>query len=150
MIRLPVMDPRPIPRPALWIGLVGLMPFLYGAGVVLGLWTPPWPELAGRQVLRSYGAISLGFMGGVLWGFACRRDRQPRWRELLLAVAPGLWAFLAHLHPQPLGALAAGFVVVLGIDMMFWIRQWTPPWWMAYRLPLTVAVVACLIAGTSA
>lgn len=132
-----------IPPPALWLGLAGLLPFLYGAAVALGL-PAIAPALGAEAVLRAYGAAILGFMGGCLWGFACAGGRAPRWDELGIAVVPGLWAFASAFHPAPLWSLLAGFVVLLAIDMIFVLRGLAPGWWMALRLPLTGGVVLCL------
>ncbi len=137
----------PIPRPALILGLAGLLPFVFGAGAALGLWPAPVPASA---ILTGYGAAILAFMGGCLWGFACQGTGGPGWRDLALAVIPALWAFSATLHPQPLGTLAAGFVVLLAIDLIFVLGGRAPGWWLSLRVPLTAGVVACLVAGSLA
>lgn len=139
-----------IPRPALWLGLAGLLPFLYGAGVAAGAWPPALPALGAAVVLGAYGAAILAFMGGCLWGFAVAGGRQPTGRELGLAVVPALWAFAAGFHPTPLLSLALGFVVLLAIDAMFALKRLTPPWWMVLRVPLTLVVLACLAMGIMA
>ncbi|MEL6235882.1 MAG: DUF3429 domain-containing protein [Pseudomonadota bacterium] len=135
-----------IPVPAFWLGLAGLIPFLYGAIISLGV-APLHPTLTAEAVLVPYGAAILAFMGGCLWGFAATRDQAPAWRELGLSVVPPLWAFSAQFHPAPLSMLAAGFVVLIAVDMIFVLRRLTPPWWMALRLPLSGVVLLCLLAG---
>lgn len=108
------------------------------------------PALSAQAVLLPYGATILAFMGGCLWGFACRASDPPGLRELGLAVVPSLWAFSSTFHPAPLALLAGGFVVLLAIDTIFLLRRLAPLWWMALRLPLTAVAVLCLLAGAAA
>ena len=70
-----------IPSAPLWLGLAGVLPFVWGA---LSAWNG---ELArpvadwlgtgfiGRGLQLTYGAVILSFMSGVLWGFACKAVR---------------------------------------------------------------------------
>ncbi|GIX13550.1 MAG: membrane protein [Paracoccaceae bacterium] len=139
-----------IPSSALWLGLAGLIPFLYGAVVAGGLVAPPADAFAARPVLTAHGAVILGFLGGALWGFACAGGRRPGPRELSLAVLPALWGFAAMFHPRPLLSLALGLVLTLAVDMMAVLRGTAPGWWLSLRLPLTAVAVACLLAGALA
>lgn len=65
----PETDDRSIPPMALWLGLLGLIPFIgLTALYVLQMenrigWTPGYA----RDVLVSYGAIILAFLGGIRW-----------------------------------------------------------------------------------
>ena len=65
-----------IPRSALFLGLAGLLPFLWGAATVISPGIAAWGQtnLSGRfigpYVQLFYGAIFLSFMSVVLWGFA--------------------------------------------------------------------------------
>ena len=69
-----------IPPAALLLALAGLIPFLWGALLVLGLtsgadWSLPAVLTGdGRLLMVRYGGIILPFMAGVLWGFATRAD----------------------------------------------------------------------------
>ena len=143
-----------IPRPALWLGLAGLLPFLWGVGTLV---SPALAELTlrsigprfvGPYVLIAYGTVILCFMSGVLWGFVARAE-EGRWRGYALSVLPALWAFffVGGGPTQALWALLTGFVVLLVMDMQF--GQWglTPRWWMRLRLILTAGVVVCLALG---
>ncbi|NYS24201.1 DUF3429 domain-containing protein [Rhodobacteraceae bacterium 2376] len=143
-----------IPRPALWLGLAGLLPFLWGVGTLLSpalaevTLRSIGPRFVGPYVLIAYGTVILCFMSGVLWGFAARGEAG-RWRGYALSVLPALWAFffVGGGAVQALWALLTGFVVLLVMDMQF--GQWglTPRWWMRLRLILTAGVVACLALG---
>ena len=143
---------KDVPRPALILGLAGLIPFLWG---VATLWSPrlaqsglDWfgPRFIGPHVQLFYGTIILAFMSGVLWGFAARSSGPAAAPGYALSVLPALWAFFFVGGGQVSAAiyLAAGFVGLLGLDYMFWRQTLAPPWWMGLRIPLTVVVVACL------
>jgi len=122
-----------IPRPALLLGLAGLLPFLWAA---LGILIPPvadatvaalGPRFNAPYMLISYGTVILCFMSGVL----------------------ALWAFFAigGGERQATSAVLIGFLLVFLFDLQF--AQWrlTPPWWLKLRALLTAIVVTCLAIG---
>jgi hypothetical protein len=144
----------PIPRSALILGIAGLIPFIWGTGTELspalselGL---RWfgPRFIGPYVGLAYGTIILSFMSGVLWGFvASRATGQAAAVGYALSTLPALWAFI-FVGNGPVSAaiwLAAGFVVLLALDFVFWERRLTPDWWMRLRVGLTSVVVGCLM-----
>ncbi len=139
-----------IPRAALWLGLAGLLPYLWGAltvfaplfGAVLG------PRFLGTELLTGYGIVILAFMSGVIWGFATRANGDQAAMLYAFSVLPALWAFF--LGPLSLWALALGFVALLGIDAYAAHHGLAPPWWMRLRLLLTAVVTACLVIGALA
>ncbi len=143
-----------IPRPALFLGLSGLLPFLWGVATSLSPTLAQatldliGPRFIGPFVLIAYGVVILCFMSGVLWGFAAR-GAELHWTGYALSVAPALWAFffVGGGPIQALTALMTGFVVLLVIDLQFSRWGLTPPWWMQLRLILTIGVVLCLAAG---
>jgi hypothetical protein len=146
-----------IPPPALVVGYLGLVPFVYGVLLVLvpdGTALPRFgnfaasPE-AGLHILQTFGAAILGFMGGCLWGFAAAPGRVPTWALLAASALPPFLA-LVSVRPEPgLGCiwLAFGFVVVQGIDVLFHRAGVAPDWWLTLRLPLSASVIACLLVG---
>ena len=112
-----------IPRPALLLGLAGLLPFL--CCVMTGFFEVPafvqgWEDL----IMLRYGIV-------------------------ILSVIPALWAFFTTMGPTPqaLAALMAGFVGLLGLDWVFWRLGLAPEWWMRLRLILTSGVMASLAFG---
>lgn len=143
-----------IPRPALLLGLSGLLPFFWGVATLLSPALAQTtldligPRFTGPYVLIAYGIVILGFMSGVLWGFAAR-GAETAWTGYALSVGPALWAFffVGGGPTQALTALITGFVVLLVIDLQFSRWGLTPHWWMPLRLILTSAVVLCLAAG---
>jgi hypothetical protein len=141
-----------IPKSALFLGLAGLIPFLWGAATVLVPGLAEWgvraigPRFAGPYVLLSYGTVILAFMSGVLWGFATRAEGQVAATGYALSVLPALWAFF-FVGGGPVSAamyLIFGFIGLLGLDWMFWRQGLAPPWWMRLRVGLTAVVVFCL------
>lgn len=147
-----------IPRSALFLGLAGLIPFLWGAVTVLqpglGDWTirTIGPRFAGPYVMLFYGAIILAFMSGVLWGFATKLEGAQAATGYALSVIPALWAFFTTGGgPTSAGiSLMAGFIGLLGLDWLFWNYGVAPGWWMQLRILLTAIVLACLAVGVFA
>lgn len=144
-----------IPKSALFLGLAGLLPFLWGALTTL----MPGFGLQASQVIGSrfigpyvqlyYGAIILSFMSGVLWGFAAKADGPYATGGYILSVLPALWAFFMT-GGGPVTAsmnLIAGFVGLLLLDWQFWRQGLAPAWWMHLRVLLTAIVVICLLTG---
>lgn len=143
---------HPIPRAPLFLGLAGLIPFLWGAATVLSDSLAQFgldrfgARFIGPYVQLFYGAVILSFMSGVLWGFATKTEGSRAAMGYALSVIPALWAFLMT-GDGPTSAslnLMVGFAGVLLLDFAFWQWGLTPPWWMSLRGLLTVIVLACL------
>ena len=142
-----------VPRSALWLGLAGAIPFVWGAltlvwddaaalgSAMLG------PRFVGPYVQLFYGSVILSFMSGVLWGFATRAEGAMEASGYALSVLPALWAFFMTGGGPTSAAtsLAFGFLGLLGLDWLFWHHGLAPPWWMRLRVLLTAIVVACLL-----
>ena len=140
-----------IPKPALVLGLAGLLPFLACVVAIL----TGWPMLlTGREglIMVHYGIIILAFMSGVLWGFATRATGRMAAIGYGLSVLPALWAFLTTLGPtsQALSALIIGYLGLLCLDWHFWRLELAPTWWMRLRLILSTGVLASLAVGSYA
>ncbi len=142
-----------IPRSALVLGLVGLLPFLWGAATLLSPGLGDWgsrvvgPRFVGPHVSLIYGTVILSFMSGVLWGFATKAEGQVAAIGYGLSVLPAVWAFF-FVGGGPVAAavwLSAGFVLLLGLDWLFWRKGLAPEWWMRLRLLLTVGVLVALL-----
>ncbi|QEE34451.1 DUF3429 domain-containing protein [Octadecabacter sp. SW4] len=149
---------RHIPRSALILGLLGLLPFLLGAVINLGWLTTGmsgpnaggyWQIIPadGRVMMIRYGTIILAFMSGILWGFATRATGTMQASGYVLSVIPALWAFfMISGGPVSMASnLLIGFLGLLILDWHFWRYELAPPWWMHLRVLLTVVVVACLL-----
>lgn len=138
-----------IPRSALFLGLAGLLPFLWGAATVISPGIAAWGQtnLSGRfigpYVQLFYGAIILSFMSGVLWGFATKATGRAATAGYILSVIPALWAFFMTGGGPTTAAmnLIVGFLALLMLDWHFWRLELAPPWWMQLRTLLTAIVV---------
>ena len=141
-----------IPTVPLWLGLAGVLPFVWGAISAwsgdLALPIAGWlgTGFVGRVLQLTYGAVILSFMSGVLWGFACKAPSPKAPLYFGLSVLPALWAafLLASAATMQFAALIGGFIALFGLDVMFFRHSLTPDWWLKLRGLLTVLVLACL------
>lgn len=136
------MSESTIPRPALWLGLAGLLPSIAALVVMLAV-----PGMRGPAASAGlgYGAMIASFVGGSWWGLAAGRAASgalPRY--LGLAVVPSLLAWLAVLAPPTtgFGVLALLFAVLPPTDRRLLSEGIGPPWWLALRQPLSFAMAA--------
>jgi hypothetical protein len=144
-----------VPRAAAIWGVLGLVPFLYGAAMILSA-----PETlptfgffesspaGGVHILERFGAAILAFMGGCLWGFSSC-GRAPTLVTLGGSAIPAFIAFIA-IQPNPALSclwLAFGYVVLQGLDVLYRRAGIAPDYWLSLRLPLTAVVMGCLLVG---
>jgi hypothetical protein len=71
---------------AIGLSVAGLIPFILAGAVVL---LDPLDTPAAIQVLISYGAVILSFIGAVHWGFALRDTAHPLQDEALTPTVLG-------------------------------------------------------------
>ena len=141
-----------IPRAPLLLGLLGVIPFVWGTLTLVSSDLAQWgvqsigPRFAGPFVMLQYGTIILAFMSGVLWGFATRAEGEQAAIGYGLSVLPALWVFFTVGAGPTSSAiyLIAGFIGLLVLDWHFWRQNLAPEWWMRLRVLLSVIVVACL------
>lgn len=147
-----------IPASALFLGLAGLIPFLWGAASSVGIVTQyitALPAIAetysGVPILLHYGTIILCFMAGVIWGFAAKDGGAWMPFGLILSVLPALLMFFVFNMPPltQILALIVGFVGLLAVDWLCLRKGLAPDWWMNLRLMLTSVVVFCLGIGAA-
>lgn len=140
-IRRTMRDPSLLPRPALLLGGLGLLPTLLATGLV---WFGAREQAAvGFSLGAIYGAMILSFLGGAWWGLAVSKAEPERLAGLLaIAVTPSLVAWLAifALSAQTVAVLAASFLGALMIDRRLTIDGLAPAWWMRLRIPLSTAM----------
>ncbi len=139
-----------IPRPALLLGLAGLVPFwvlaaLMSTNSILGM-TRSQIGLA----LVAYAAVIVSFLGGIRWGLATGGPKPTSAQHYQMAVVPSLvaWATLA-LPIEPALLILGVFTLVLGpVDRRLVTEGLAPPWYGRLRLILsTGAGGALLLAG---
>ena len=134
-----------VPKPALYLGLAGLIPFLATA---FGVWFADFPaKIDAVNIQLAYAAVILSFMGAVHWGLAMAGgDKAMTYTRLGWSVVPALvgWGALL-LHPV-LGLLVMifGFAGVFFGDLRSIAAGWAPAWYRALRKPLTLIVIVTL------
>lgn len=136
-----------VPKPALYLGFSGLIPFL-SAPLLMAATQTFYPEVAFAQMV--YGASIVSFLGGVRWGFAlpAGSPAQPNWFNLGNSVVPSLLAWLALLCRDN---LTEGFLVVimgLGLSLHYDLALLPgyPSWFKAMRTILTLVATFSLVA----
>jgi Protein of unknown function (DUF3429) len=137
-----------IPRPALWLGLLGAIPFLAGA-------ISQWAALArvGHvPVLAAsllYGAVILSFLGGIRWGTAIGPYGAMRqaW-EFTGSIIPAAIGWIALLLPPAAGLslLIIGFLAQALWDVIAVEDGRLPAWFGTLRMVLTSIAVISLTA----
>lgn len=134
------------PKPALYLSLAGLIPFVSVplSMVVQGTY---YPELAFAQV--TYGAVILSFLGGMRWGFAVPENSpaKPDWMNLANSMVPPLIAWQALLFKDITdGAimLVMGLGIALHYDLS--LLPTYPIWFKGLRIVATVVAALSLLA----
>lgn len=148
LLRYDMKDLFKGPKPALYLGFSGLLPFICPTLFMAG--TESYiPELAYAQV--AYGASILSFVGGARWGFALPESSpaKPDWMNLSNSVVPSLLAWVAMLMSDSIVPAATMVVMGLGIALHYDLALLPtyPSWFKALRAVLTV-VAAFSLVGT--
>lgn len=144
-----------VPKAPLYLGLAGLIPFVWGALTYLSGDLNDWgrqalgPRFVGPYIQLFYGSVILSFMSGILWGFATKTSGSRATICYTLSVLPALWAFfMTGGGPVSAGInLIVGFAGLLFLDALFWYWGLAPRWWMKLRILLTAIVILCLSVG---
>ncbi|KAK6302829.1 hypothetical protein J4Q44_G00271840 [Coregonus suidteri] len=135
------------PKPALYLGFSGLLPFL-GAPLLMAVTQSYLPEVAYAQVV--YGASIVSFLGGARWGFALPEGSpaQPDWMNLGNSVVPSLLAWLALLCRDNITEGALVVIMGLGLALHYdlTLLPGYPSWFKAMRTILTLVATFSLVA----
>jgi len=136
-----------IPKPALILGLLGLIPFF---APVVTLWNGD-PMLVGGALSLQFGyaAVILSFLGGVHWGRALAGDRYgPTGPRLLWSVLPSLLGWVLLLTPD-ISVKLIGFIIAFALAFLVDIKAvkagMFPVWYGTLRKILTIGVLAALL-----
>lgn len=129
-----------------WLGYGGLLPFL---GAALALALEPAHRSLWLQMLLTYGAVILSFVGALHWGFAMVHPATTGTSAASLyvwSVVPSLMGWVAVLVSPALGAglLVAGFLAHYRQDLRLARLLPLPHWYLPLRLQLTVVACLCL------
>ena len=144
---------RPVPLSAMLLGAAGLLPFLWGVLTQISepaarlTFEAVGPRFIGPYVTVAYGTVILAFMSGVLWGFATKTEGKAAAAAYGLSTLPALWAFFVFGGGSQLAAtnLIMGYIGLLILDWGYQRQGLAPDWWLSLRIPLTAAVIACLL-----
>lgn len=138
----------PVPRPALILGVAGLLPFVLLAALSV-LTDVPLADRA-RFLLGAWGCAILAFLGGARWGFAAAGlgEGVSVWTLAVGAAPPALAAIALGAGGRPmLWICALGIVASFAADVSLARALGAPAWWPALRLPLTIVAAASLVIG---
>lgn len=138
-------SPVGVPRPALLLGIAGLLPF-WGLAVFVPNADPGLSETALRAQM-TYGALILSFLGGVHWGLAAVNRIKADWLHLGWGVTPSLVAWGALFLPPVTGlcVLIFGFVAAGVIDFRIFNADNATVWFARLRTILTIGAVSALL-----
>jgi hypothetical protein len=144
---------QPPPRPALWLGLAGLIPFVATALQIATGW-PLDAKFIGPALyaLQLYSAVILSFMGGVQWGLAVRDEPYgAEWRRYGASVLPALvaWTGLWLGGRTGLLTIAIGLLLLLGYDLWTVRQGEAPRWYGRLRVGLTSTAIASLLVASA-
>lgn len=129
------------------LGYLGLLPFIIPT---VFLFCDYHHFMVWRNVLISYAAVILSFLGAVYWGVAMIvKEMSIKKRNVMLAwsVIPSIVAWICLLIPQVYGLilLSVFFVISFFMDMQLTKSEAKPAWYIPLRFQLTVVVTTCLV-----
>lgn len=134
------------PKPALYISLVGLIPFI-APPLTMVITKSYIPILALTQM--AYGASFLAFLGGVRWGFALPESSpaKPDYINLASSMSPVVFSWLAILFSERLNEAIVMVIIGLGIALhneLFLLPHY-PNWFKALRIVSTVVAFCSFV-----
>jgi hypothetical protein len=140
------------PRPAILLGLAGLLPALLAC--VIALAGPVEWSARAATVCATYDATVLSFLGGAWWGMGARGGAglPPIGPVLVAGVLPALAAWAALLIDRGAGLMLIGLLFLGTLSGDAWLQRagLAPDWWMRLRVPLSVAMGAvALVLGAA-
>ncbi len=138
-----------VPRVAVGLGYLAVVPFVCGAVLVLLVDRTMQPFAA--QILSAYAAVVVSFIGAIHWGLAFPQPK-PAPSLFFWGVIPSLFVWLAVLLLPSFGLVleAAMLVACYLVDRRVYPQQGVARW-LPLRLRLTVvATSACLVGAWAA
>ncbi|XP_059230574.1 transmembrane protein 69 [Mustela nigripes] len=134
------------PKPALYITLGGLIPFITPP-LVMVMTKTYIPVLAFTQM--AYGASFLAFLGGIRWGFALPEGStaKPDFLNLANSTAPLVFSWFAFLISERLSEAIVTVIIGLGIALhieLFLLPHY-PNWFKALKIVVTLVALFSFI-----
>ncbi|XP_040896165.1 transmembrane protein 69-like [Toxotes jaculatrix] len=146
LLRYDMKDLWKSPKPALYLGFAGLIPFV-SPTVLMAVTESYFPELAYAQL--AYSAAIVSFLGGARWGFALPESSpaKPDWINLANSVVPSLLAWIAMLMSDSIIPAATTIIMGLGISLHYDLSLLPtyPSWFKALRSILTTVAFFSLV-----
>ncbi|XP_033821233.1 transmembrane protein 69 [Periophthalmus magnuspinnatus] len=146
LLRYDMRDLPKSPKPALYLGFSGLLPFVCPT-LFMAVTENFIPEIAYAQV--AYGASILSFLGGARWGFTLppSSPAKPDWINLANSVVPSLLAWVAMLMSENIVPATTMVIMGLGIALHYDLALLPtyPSWFKALRSVLTVVASLSLL-----
>lgn len=146
LLRYDMKDLLKSPRPALYLGFAGLVPFV-SPTLFMAVTESYYPELAYAQL--AYAASIVSFLGGARWGFALPESSpaKPDWINLANSVIPSLLAWVAMLMSDSIVPAATMVIMGLGISLHYDLSLLPtyPSWFKALRAILTIVAFFSLL-----
>lgn len=136
-----------IPRPALIIGLLALVPFLVLLFLIWSSQTAFSPDRL-MTALLSYASVVTALMGGAHWALAVGPYGKARIAaEWLIGLSALIAAWLALIIPAHFGfsLLIAAFFLLALRDALMAEAQGVPPWFARLRSYITAAAIVTSI-----
>lgn len=146
LLRYDMKDLWKTPKPALYLGFGGLIPFVTPT-LFMAVTESYYPELAYAQL--AYGASIVSFLGGARWGFALPESSpaKPDWINLANSVVPSLFAWITMLMSDSIVPAVTTVIMALGIALHYDLSLLPtyPSWFKALRSILTIVAVFSLL-----
>lgn len=146
LLRYDMKDLWKGPKPALYLGFAGLIPFVTPT-LIMAVTDSYVPELAYAQL--AYAASIVSFLGGARWGFALPESSpaKPDWINLANSVVPSLLAWVSMLMSDSIAPAATMVIMGLGISLHYDLALLPtyPSWFKALRSILTIVAFFSLI-----
>uniref|UniRef100_UPI0037E899A6 transmembrane protein 69-like n=1 Tax=Semicossyphus pulcher TaxID=241346 RepID=UPI0037E899A6 len=146
LLRYDMKDLWKGPKPALYLGFAGLIPFVTPT-LFMAVTETYSPELAYAQL--AYGASIVSFLGGARWGFALPESSpaKPDWINLANSVVPSLFAWVTMLMSDSIVPASTMVIMALGISLHYDLALLPtyPSWFKALRAILTIVAFFSLL-----
>lgn len=134
------------PKPALYLGFAGLIPFV-SPTLFMAVTETYCPQLAYVQL--AYAASIVSFLGGARWGFALPESSpaKPDWINLSNSVVPSLLACVTMLMSDSIVPAVTMIIMGLGIALHYDLALLPtyPSWFKALRAILTIVAFFSLL-----
>ncbi len=145
-----ILPSMPVPPHAERLGLLGLLPFVFGALLV---WL-----VGGRNVeahawisfaLSAYAALIISFLGGIYWGLGFRQP-SPSLQPFVWGVMPSLGAWIALVMPAYAGLVLHGVMLIVcyGVDRRLYPALGASAW-LTLRFRLSAGAALCCFLGAA-